>query len=349
MVIGMRYKDEEQFSKDFKQRGAAGLYLLYGGENYLIEGWKKRILAAFGGEEGFNLQRLEGKKLDVDELYDATQMIPLFADKKCVFVEDMESGKGGSDLEKLEQVFQELPEECVLLITARSPGFDPGSAGGKKLAALADKYGAAVALEGRDKNGLIRFLQSQAKKNGCVLSPPLARRMLELCGNDMHTLASETAKLCAYAGEGQTAPRDIAPEHLEAVVIPRTEARVFDLGKAILAGNSQRAMEILRDLFYLREEPVAIGATLIMSYTDLYRVRVAKNEGVQAEEVVARFGYKGREFRVRNAFGARISTGALRKSLGILLDCERSMKGSRVDSKLALERAVLELICVRGE
>jgi DNA polymerase-3 subunit delta len=131
-------------------------------------------------------------------------------------------------------------------------------------------------------------------------------------------------------------------------VTPKTEARVYDLGKMILAGNPQRAMEILHDLFYLREAPIAVLAALITGYVDLYRARAAKDTGVSAPEVVSRFGYKGREFRVNNAFGARISLPALRRSLQLLAECDRAMKSSGADDQVLLERTVVALIGARG-
>jgi len=159
----------------------------------------------------------------------------------------------------------------------------------------------------------------------------------------MNTLALEIDKICAYAG-GEA----ITQQHLDAVLTVKTEARVFDLSKAILAGNAQRSMEILADLFYLREAPIAILATLIMSYADLYRARVAKDQGVPATELATRFGYKGREFRINNAYSTRISLAALRKSLNILTDCDRAMKSTGTNDHTLLEKTTIALIAARS-
>ena len=340
----MHFKNEDDFAKDFKTRGLQGLYLLYAADSYLIEAWRSRILSRFGGDEGFNLQRLDGRRPDLDALYDATQMLPLFADSKCVLMDDLEPARlNADDQKKLIEIFAELPGECVLLITARAPVFDPKGAVGKKLLAEAAKHGCAIELGLRGASDLVKFLQRCAGRYKCELPANLCREILRVCPNDMSTLALEVGKVCAYAG-GES----ITQQHLDVVLTVKTEARVFDLSKAILAGNAQRSMEILADLFYLREAPIAILATLIMAYVDLYRARIAKDQGVPATELSARLGYKGREFRINNAYNTRISLAALRKSLELLAGCDRAMKSTGANDQALLEKTTIALIAARG-
>jgi DNA polymerase-3 subunit delta len=127
------------------------------------------------------------------------------------------------------------------------------------------------------------------------------------------------------------------------VAIPRTEARIFDLSKAILSGQARRAMSLLADLFELREAPIAILATLILSYVDQYRARIARDSGVSQKEMAERFGYTS-EYRVRGAYGSRLSTAALRQALEALYDCDRRMKSTGIDDKILLEQTVVKLM-----
>jgi DNA polymerase-3 subunit delta len=234
----------------------------------------------------------------------------------------------------------------VALVVTGKAGFDRKSAFTKKFIKLAGDAGVAAELGTRTPQGMISFLRSAAKRQGCEMSPDVARYILDTCETDMATLHNEVAKICAYAGHDGDG--SLERRHVDAVAIPRTEARVFDLAKMIQAGNNQRAMEILRDLFYLREQPVAILAVLAMSYTDLYRARVARDSGKTPGEVIAAFGYKGREFRVNNAWNSRLSIAALRKGLQVILACDLALKSSPVDSTILLERAVVELFELRA-
>lgn len=340
----MRFTSEDAFRKALGGGGGAyPVYLLYGSENYLIEAYAKKLASPYtGGFSSFNLQRFDGGRLDMEALWEAVTALPLMADKKCVRIDDLDPARLSADeLGTLRDILAGLAGDCTVLITARAPGFDARSSAGKKLVQLADEFGCAVELGARNQGGLVRFLQSAAKKNGCEIAPGECRYLAELCGGEMHTLLQELRKACAYAGGGP-----VTRAQIDAVAVPKTEARVFDLGRAILAGNPQKAMELVGDLFYLREKAPAILAVLVLLYTDLYRARVARDNGRQQAEVVALFGYKGREFRVKNAFQScsSLSAGVLRRALDILCDCDRQLKSSAVDDRVLLEQTVIRLL-----
>ena len=341
----MLYKNEDGLKAAIKGAAPQGVYLLYSGENYLIDGWVKKLTGSFGGGfSSFNMQRLDGAKLDCDALLDAVETLPLMAQEKCVLLTGLELSKlPAGELDKLLEIVSDVPDGCALIITGKTPGFDAKTAAAKKLIKACSDAGIAAELPSRSAKDMVTFLRATAKKHGCEMSADVARYMLGICETGMGTLYNETAKICAYAGGGEVEKR-----HVDAVAIPRTEARVFDLGKAITAGNSQRAFEVLHDLFFLREQPVAILSALASTYVDMYRARVAKDSGFTPADVVARFGYKGREFRVTNAWGTRMTVAGLRGALDCLYDCDRGLKSSPVGSAVLLEQTVVRLLALRS-
>lgn len=336
----MLYKNEDSFARDFKTGEPNGLYFLYGSENYLIDAWAARLVKKVCGQpDAFNFQKLDGRRPDLDTLIDATEALPLMAESKCVLLDDIDASKLNAEQQKtLEELFADLNPACVLIVTAKPPVFDMSAAGAKKLIKLADTHGAAVELGSRGAAGLSAFIKAEAKKHGCEASTNICKYILQICENDMLTLKAEVAKICAYAGDGE-----LVRVHVDAVATPKIEARVFDLSKAILAGNAQRAMEILANLFYLRESPVAVLAALIMSYVDLYRARIARDEGKSMADVMKLFGYKS-EYRVKNAFSGRLSAKRLRQCLACLYDCDIKMKSTGIDDRILLEQTVVLLL-----
>lgn len=339
----MQCTSEQALREALKNSPPAVGYLLYGKESYLVERYAAKAAEGFAGEGGlFNLLELDGHRLDLEALADAVYTLPMMAEKKCVVVKDLEPGKlSPGDQKELVGILEDLPDSCVLVMTGKD-AFDPKSAVAKKLISALDGAGGLVArLDGLDRSGLTEFLKREAKKARCTVSSQLCRCILDLCGNDMHALRQEMAKVCAYAGAGE-----ILREHIDAVVVPKTEARVFDLGKSIGAGNAQRALELLDGLFYQREQPASILAVLSMHYVDLYRARIAKDNGVTAGEAAARFGYKGKEFRMKNAFQAcsNLSADFLRRALEDLLRCDRLMKSTGTDGRVLLEQTVVGLL-----
>lgn len=338
----MRYQTEEALRAAIKANGPQGVYLLCGGEEYLVDAWKRRLTKPFSQAGAFNLQRLEGRSLDVDALWDAVEALPLMAERKCVVVEDLDISKlPAGELDKLLDIVADPPPDCVLIMTGKA-AFDGKSAAAKKLMKAVEEHGSLVELSPRNQSGLVTFLKAEAKRQGCELSTDLANLILEYCGNDMNTLSNELCKICAYAGYGP-----ITREHIQAVATVRTEARVFSLSSNILAGRPGKAMETLADLFELREAPIAILSTLIMSYVDLYRARIARDSGVTQRDFMNAFAYKS-EYRAKNAFNGRLQAPALREALTVLCDCDRKLKSTGTDDRVLLEQAVIRLFQIGG-
>lgn len=340
----MRYKTEKSVADAIKSGKIGGAYLLTGSEPYLISRCRKDLLRAWTGEEEspFSVERLEGEKPDYDRLYAAVTSIPMLGGKKAVVVDGFAADKQNqADLEKLKTILEELPEDTLLLVSAGESG---QAAKAKAVVSAFDKMASVVELGPRPAGELAGFVREQAEKRGSAISPALARYIVDSCGTDMVLLEQETAKLSGYAGGGE-----ITRRHVEDLLSPKTEARVFDLSKRILSGDYQGAMEILDTLFYMRESPAAILSVLSMAYTDLYKAKCAKAAGKTVGDLVKDFDYKGKDFRPRSAMGqlSGISARGLSESIRILAHCDRQIKSSRVDDKILLEQAVTRLYACR--
>ncbi|MCL2055998.1 MAG: DNA polymerase III subunit delta [Oscillospiraceae bacterium] len=340
----MRFESEESLSKYQREQGIHGLCLLYGAEEYLVDAWKNRIIKPFRTAGAFGLHMLDGRSLDCDALYDAVESLPFGtpgsseAGEKCVVADDLDMSKlQPNDQDKLLDAAANLPPGCVLVITGKG-AFDPKSAAAKKLIKLAGERGIAAELGSRGQSGLVQFLRNAAKRSGCELSAPLARYILELCGNDMNTLSNELQKICARAGYVQ-----ITREHIDDTATPRVEARVFDLSRAILNSRPSQVMDILADLFALREQPISILSVLSMSFVDLYRARNARDCGMTQNVFAQKFGYKS-EYRVRSAYNGRHSAVALAHALEALYRCDIKIKSTGIDGRVLIEQTVVKLL-----
>jgi len=340
----MKYT-EKTLAKAHRDGQRHPVWLLYGNETYLVERWAKILL---GDESGnpFNAQRLDGKTPDLEALWDAVQAMPFFAEEKRVLLDGLEaSSLGDKDLQAFETLLEELPDTTTLIITAKDPGFG-NSAGGKKIIKLVEKLGAAVELGTPSAGDLEQFLQREAEGQGCVLDSATARYILQICPNDMQILQHELDKICSYAQKGK-----ITRQQVDAVAVPKIEARAFDLQQYILRGDTGGALKLLANLFSLREDPVAILAALSMGFCDLYRAKCVRNAGGTRDTLINDFGYRS-EYPARKAYeeSARHSISRLRRMVLMLCDCDRLLKSTAVDARLRLEQLTVELsaLCREG-
>ncbi len=326
--------------------GLARFYFLYGEESYLTALYAARIAdKAVGADDmgGFNLQKFDGQTATFDAIEEAAESLPLMAERKCVMVRDFDVAANAAVQERLLALASDPPESCVLVFwqDAVQPDLKK-SARWKAFAAAVEKSGVCACFPRKTTGDIVKLLCSGASRRGSRLSPDTAKRLVEQCGSDLNLLLNELDKLCALAGEGG----EITQKMVEEAATKNLEASVFDLSKSILQGNYTRAYTILHTLLGQKEEPVSILAVLSNAYADLYRAKAAALAGVPAESLAADFGYRGKEFRLRNAARdcARLSLPLLRESLEVLARADGLLKSSRTDKRIVLEQTTARLI-----
>lgn len=335
--------DEEGLKKALKNE-PAGAYLLYGAESYLT-GQYAHILARHAVEDEddvFNCQWLDGQTVTAEQVEAAAMAMPMMADRKCVLVRDMDAG--AAENSTLPALVENLPDTCVLVFWQITAAPDKRK-GWTALQKAVEQHGTVVCFDRGTAGDVARRLVNGAKRRGCTLTMDNAYKLVEQAGNDLHLLTGELDKLSALADGGE-----ITREMIDTAGTKNLESRVFDLSKAILQKQTARAMTILDQLFAQREEPVAILGAMSTAYADLYRAKAASAAGMSADQMAAAFaGYKGKEFRLRNAMrdASRLSVTALREALDILAETDTALKMSGGDGRVRLEQTVCRLIEVK--
>ena len=336
---------ESELKKQIKDT-LAPVYLLYGTETYLKQHYVNQLVKKAAGEDkSFNFNRFDGAP-DMQALYDAASQFPLLHPTKCVLICDYDVEKASaSELDKLLEIVAEPFDTTVLIFWFDTVEINPKKAAKfKKLAAAAEKRGGcAVELNRKTASELQRMLCSGAARRGCRMEPTTARYLIETCSDDLQTLLAELEKLCAYSQDGA-----ITREIIDKVAVRRVDVSIYNLAKALTGGRMEEAMGILDALFFQRVEPVVILSSLSAPYVDMLRAKAALAAGKKPEEIAADFGYYGTAFRLKNAgYTARhMSEAQLRESLGVLLEADGMLKGSKTPPRVALEQTLIRLYMI---
>ncbi len=344
---------EKELKQHIKDGELASVYFLYGEEPYLVAHYASRIAdRAVPPDDlaAFNLHVFDGSELSLDALSAAVEAMPLMGDHTCVWVKDYDAGAANAaTADKMKQLISAAASPTVLLFSATA--FAPDIKKNAKWKAFLkdiDKAGISAGFDHRTASEMAAMLSKGATKRGRVLSTATASRMVEQCGSDLFLLLNELDKLCAVVGEGG----EITPAVVEQAGVKALDASVYELSKALLSRRYDAAYDCIARLFACNEEPIRILAVLSETYVDLYRAKVAANDGVQATALAETFFYRGREFRLRNA--ARdcraLSLAALRESLDLLAAADTRMKsGTAKQHRLILEETVARLILTAKE
>lgn len=343
--------NEEKLKQHLKEGTLLPLYVIYGEEGYLVRQYAEKLRGRGVGEDdlgSFNLHRLDGLRCEYDAIEQGAEALPLMAERTCVLVRDYDVGSKEREEThfRLMELVNDPPETCVLIFYYDALQPNGKSARWKEFLAAAENQGAVIRLDRRTPEEVVRMLTSGASRRGCTMCPEVARLLLDWCGNDLDLLLNELDKLSALADGGE-----IDRALVERAATRNLESRVFDLSKAILAGQYTKAYEVLGVLFGQKEDPIVINGALAGAWADLYRAKVAMASGKKALEVAGVYsGYKNREFRLTNAMRqvSRMSADTLRQGLEVLAEADRRLKSSRADGRVVLEETAARLILLTG-
>ena len=283
---------EKELRAQLKSGTLSHAYFIYGDEGYLKEHYigqikKKAVEPAFA-DFNIHIYEKDGTQLS-DVLHDA-DTFPMMGGSNLVLVYDFPFDKK-ADVEDIKAYLKDVPDTTVLVFTYQSLPVDT-----KKekrwnsiIKAFA-KAGDAVELNTRTQSDLVKMLVSGAKKRGAALQTDQARYLISVVGTDMQTLLHELDKLSAFCKDGE-----ITAAVIDDMATKCLQARVYDLSKFILKGDTGGACKVLHTLFELGEEPIPIAAVLINHYVDMYRVKCAKIDGRRADDIARYYNYKGRD------------------------------------------------------
>lgn len=341
---------EAEIKKQLSENKISNAYMIYGEENYLKELYVNKLkeVVVDPAFADFNLHTFEGKSASLTEILQDADMIPMMAEYSMILVHDYPLDKSSKDIEDIKEYLKQMPESCILVMWFDSIVVDEKKSDSKwkSIVNAFAKYGEAVNLQKRSESDLAKLISASVKKRKCTIDSSNARYLISIVGSDIKTIFNELEKLCAYVNGGEIT-RDIIDE----LAVKCLQARVYDLSKYIIAGNSDGAYNLLNSLIAMKEEPVAINAIISSNYIDMYRVKCCKSAGMPDSDLGNYFNYKGREFVIKNASrdSQRLSIEGLRKAIDVLADADTKLKSSSIDKALVLEETVAKLLLLRNQ
>ena len=341
--------NEQDLKLQIKERQFSNAYFIYGEEGYLKQFYVNKLTDLLVDDtfRDFNLHSFNGKKTSLEDILKDADMLPMMSEYNLILVCDYPFDKSSADIDLIKEYLSDVPPSTVLVFWYDSVDVDiKKNSKWKSVEAAFSKAGSSVNLEKRSESDLVKLLVSGCKKRGAVLSPDNARYLISVSGSDIKTLLNETEKLSSYA-KGQ----EITKQIIDKLAVKSLQAKVFDLSKAIVRGDYEKAYSVLNALFEAKEEPVSVLAVISNCFIDMYRVKCAKIAGQSFDDVANYYNYKGREFALRNASRdcASLSVNQLRSSLDVLMLADNNLKSTAADSRLILEETMVKLLLISKE
>lgn len=339
---------ETELKNRIKNGDFSPIYMIYGEESYLKEHYVAKLKSkivdpAFAD---FNFHQYENGKTSLSDILNDADMMPMMSEYSFLLVRDYPLNKSKEDIELLKKYTQDANENAVIVFWFDNVEVDTKKdSKWKSIESAVDKVGACIEFEKRTERDLARLAVAKAKKAGCVLASNNALYLVSVVGNDIKTVFNELDKLCCYVNGGE-----ITRVIIDLLAVKCLQARVFDLSKFILAGNSDGAYEVLSAMFAQKENPIAVLSVISSCYIDMYRVKCALASGEGEASLSKYFNYGNRKWLITNAVrdSKKLSLENLRDAIDVLSSTDEMLKSTSLNPNLLLEETVTKLLMLRN-
>lgn len=358
--------DEKTFKKHISSKKFNNIYVIFGDEKYLVKHYTKALSEAVSGKEPceFAYHEFSGDT-ELQTIADAVSVVPFMAEYNCVIVRDMDVNKlSKEEYDSLIEVLKSVPDTTVVIFSytndklkdkaeSKDDRDDDDDKDSKKkknrfrpFCNAVDKMGmgAVAEINMRSAVSLEHQLVKWADKLSKKLSLPVASKIIYYCGTDLAALKFELEKVCAFAADKD----EITLDMVEATVIKKLEARVYDMVDNVIYGNTEKVYTGLAQLFAQREDPRSILRVLGYAYVDLYRARVTVESGGVMKETADFFHYDKRAWVLTKApqKSIRLSTNALRESMRAITDLTARFNSTTMNEEAAVEKLIADLLLI---
>ncbi|HVZ72245.1 MAG TPA: DNA polymerase III subunit delta [Polyangia bacterium] len=307
------------------------------GERFLVDAThaaiRAAVLGAIGAAAGFNHDTFELKETGLGPCLATAQTLPMMAKKRLVVGKGVDLLKADSLEPLVEYAADPNPATCLVLVAAEKVDVRF-----KAFAALRKAGYLHVFAPLRD-NALAGWLRTEARARKIDLQGDAAVALADLAGPDMGPLSQALDQLALYVGEG----RAITVDDVEALVAETRQRHVFELSKAIGAGDVPRSLGLLANMLRNREAPLKIQFMLARQMRQIWRAKELLAAGAARGEIAAAVGMN--PYFLDDVLGParRMSRVALARAFERLYQSDQALKSSRVDGDLIVSRLVQSL------
>lgn len=313
-----------------RQKRYAPVYFLYGEESYYIDMIsdfvESNVLDEMARE--FDQTVIYGKDVpsaDVATVIAAARRFPMMGQKQVIVVKEAQNIKKWEAL----GFYMEKPVESTLLVFCYKYGKPDGR---MTVFRNFEKNGGVMMESARIYDNqmprwIIDYVSEWGKKQQVPLSiePQAALLIADSLGNNLSKVVSELQKLIIASPQGTTV---ITPQLVERNIGISKDYSVFELEKAMIAGDSLKAYRIVYYFAQSKDHPIQKELSTLFSFFANLMIYHYLPKGLSDQEVASALGLSSRFFVSDYVMAAKRFNGAkTMRIIGYIRDTDARSKG----------------------
>ncbi|RIO40161.1 DNA polymerase III subunit delta, partial [Staphylococcus nepalensis] len=194
-------------------------------------------------------------------------------------------------------------------------------------------------IEQMSEEELKNWIKSQLHENYKDIKQDALELILELTGVNFNVIKQEIEKLILFLGERTT----INKQDVHQIVNRSLEQNVFLLTEYIQKNKKTEAIQLVKDLTAMKEEPIKLLALVTSNYRLFYQSKILGQKGYSGQQIAKTINVH--PYRVKLALN-QARHYQLESLLNIIDNCAETdykLKSSYMDKQLILELFILSL------
>jgi DNA polymerase-3 subunit delta len=306
------------------------------GERYLVDEALAAIRAAVrtlaGPAAAFNEDVFDLKDKGVAVAIATARTLPMMARRRLVVGKAIDEVKA-ADLEPLAAYAEDAnPSTCLVLLA------DKVDVRFRAFQVLRKRGYLHVFAPLRDQ-ALAGWLRALARTRKIAIAPDAAAALAASGGPDLGRLGQALDQLALYVGDG----RAISVDDVEDLIAETRQHGIFELTRAIGAGDVGEALTLLANMLRNREPALRIQFMLARQFRQIWRAKELAAAGASRGDIAAGVGISPYFLDDVLVPARRISRAALGDAFERLFQADLGLKTSRLEPELALSRLVQAL------
>jgi DNA polymerase-3 subunit delta len=305
------------------------------GERYLVDeavaAIRAAVLTEMGPAASFNQDVFDLKEKGVGGAIATAKTLPMMAKRRLVVGKAIDEVKA-AELEPLAAYAEDPnPATCLILIAdkvdVRFRAFQ-----------LLRKRGYLHVFAPLREQALAGWLRNEARTRKIALGPDAAAALAISAGPDLGRLGRALEQLALYAGD-----RAITVDDVDELVAETRQRGIFELTKAIGAGEVGASLMLLANMLRNREPALKIQFMLARQFRQIWRAKELAAAGASRGDIAAGVGISPYFLDDVLIPARRISRAALIRAFERLFQADLGLKTSRLDPEITLSRLVQAL------
>ena len=286
----------------------------------------------------FNFNQFSPGDAEVRQIEEAVQQYPFGEGRRVVLVRDL-NGFPASEQEAIADLAQRTAQltDGATTLALLAPGLDRRRKPYKKLVDLDNQpSGQVVRFEAPKPWEIDRWVAERARERGIRLERGTAQALVDLVGEDLRALDGEMTKLELYLGAG--APVDV--ETVEKVVGRRRGESPWDLPRALISGEGDRAQRLAARLLESGESAVFLLSVVTRYLLELFQIRLLLDEGAVRGKIIEEVGIKSFTADAAIEAARNIPGAGFPKMLEALKECDIALKSRSKQDGILIQQVL---------